>query len=317
MSTRQPPVVLIVGAGPAGCSCAAWLALLGIRSVLIEQAAQPMDLLHRLDLAQNWVLGFPNGRTSDIAKAYLAHLRCFSNIQIRCRESHFQFGPLTATHKEIVLHDSTRVAGAAIVFATGLRAKRAWQYANSSDAPNIWDACALTQHRAQLQNQRILLLGGGDNAVENAVFLSQRNNQVVLWSRHALRAQAHLTDQLGAASALEQRIAQALPQRLARDAKTWVAESLAFGVEQFDHVAALFGYEPEDTAWQQMLDAASWRQQALPRVNVAAHRQLQHLGVFVSGDLSQRLHPCIQSALADGVTTAKQVAQWLKETHAS
>jgi dihydroneopterin aldolase len=35
------------------------------------------------------------------------------------------------------------------------------------------------------------------------------------------------------------------------------------------------------------------------------------LGVFVAGDASGRWHPCVQTALADGVQVAKQLAAWL------
>ncbi|MBW8891944.1 MAG: hypothetical protein JF617_07225, partial [Burkholderiales bacterium] len=45
------------------------------------------------------------------------------------------------------------------------------------------DATALTAQRATLPPGRVLLLGAGDNAAENALFLAERGHDVTVWAR--------------------------------------------------------------------------------------------------------------------------------------
>jgi dihydroneopterin aldolase len=84
------------------------------------------------------------------------------------------------------------------------------------------------------------------------------------------------------------------------------AESVAFGQERFEAAAVLFGYEPEPGPWD-------WLNRALAGGYPALHpgQDAEALGVFVAGDASGRWHPCVQTALADGVQAAKQLSAWL------
>ena len=66
---------VIIGAGPAGCSAASWLAQLGLRAVLLEREAQPCAMLQRLDITQDWVLGEPGASLQSLGRHYAAHVQ--------------------------------------------------------------------------------------------------------------------------------------------------------------------------------------------------------------------------------------------------
>ena len=310
---------LIIGAGPAGCSCAVWLGLHGISSDLIEREAQPMALLQRLDLRQGWVLGQPDTTTSTLATHYLDHLRRHPEISFHCKQSAVQFTQISPQHKQLRLADQTVLTGSILIFATGLKPAASLPYLDAQGRSMVPNAIDLTMQRDQIQHQRVLLLGGGDNAVENAIYLAKRGNAVVLWARSGLRAQRRLQQELRAMQAapgtsaegqIELRIGQAMPSEVAQpDQQHWQVQSTAHGLESFTSVYALFGFTPEDGAWTQMMQSDAWRATGQPPYPIADHTQLQAFGVFVAGDVSQRLHPCIQTALADGVTAARQAVQ--------
>lgn len=298
---------IVVGAGPGGCSCAVWLAQQGVAATLVDRAPRPLSLLERLDLQQDWVLGFPGTSTAELAQRFAAHVRATARVDLRCGAAIERVEQLSRARKALRLADGTTVAGSALVVATGLR-PRAHPWGGGGRQP--LDAITLTTARSALRGRRVLLLGGGDNAVENALYLAQRGNEVVLWSRSPLRAQRFLAGRLSAAG-VAARVGVPMPQAIEARERGWRVAGGPFGEEQFDEVAVLFGFEPDASAWDMLRADGAWRAAGWPDVPIAAADRLAPEGVFLAGDVSQRQHPCIQTALADGVATSRQVLRWL------
>lgn len=298
---------IVLGAGPAGCSCASWLAQQGIATTLVEAQSRPLSLLRRLDLRQDWVLGAPATSTAALADAYEQHVQALPLVQWRCGVRVTGADRLADAHKVLRLSDGSTLEAEALVLATGLR-PRPHPWAASSGQP-LPDAVALTQQRQHFGG-RILLLGGGDNAAENALFFAGRGNEVVLWSRDALRAQPMLQRRMASQARISQRVGVPMPGAIVADGPHWRVESAPYGRERFDKVAVLFGFEPDDEAWSRLRQAPAWAAAGWPDAPPHDAAQWTPHGIFVAGDFSMRLHPSIQTALADGVTAAKQVNEW-------
>jgi dihydroneopterin aldolase len=295
---------VVIGAGPAGCSAALWLAEMGFSVALVEQSSRLLARLADLQLPQNWVLGAPGALTSDLAQQYAAHIRMLPGVRIALNDAIAQARPSASAGWLLVTQASRIIEAQAVVVATGLQ-PQIFQACSGPEAP--LDASRLARQRAHLPAGRFLLLGGGDNAVENAVYLTLAGHAVTLWSRGPLRAQRHLLAQLEQTppDQLTLRIAEPMPERLISlpgehgAAGAWQIDSAAHGAESFDHVAVLFGNLPDTAAFDVLANAAG-SVDALPDA-----------GVFTAGDLSGRWHPCISTAIADGVEAAKQVESWL------
>src|SRR5262245_49443325 len=70
----QAAVVPVIGGGPAGMSCALWLANYGLRPVIVERAGA-LGGMARLDPYRNdWLLGRPNESGRDNAAAFVRHI---------------------------------------------------------------------------------------------------------------------------------------------------------------------------------------------------------------------------------------------------
>lgn len=290
--------LVIVGAGPAGCSCALWAHQFGLRCALVDRANTVCSALNDLTFRQDWVLGHPNATLSELAQCYASHLSRLPNLcfYLGSQPSHISQNSEGAL---VTLSDGRTVRTRTIVLATGLRPRRPkYFFTDVAIQGGVMDSVLLTQRRSTLSNQRILILGGGDNAVENAVYLHDRGNQVTLWARNTLRAGRQQIAQLELRRGVTRRIAHELPQTLYWHDKQFYLESSYFGLESFDQVAVLFGFEPNLDVLDFFHPSASF---AHPWSNL-----------FFAGDLSQRLHPCVQTALADGVTAAKQVQHWIQ-----
>ena len=303
MASSQPTTAAfdaaIVGAGPAGCSCALWLAEYGLRCVLVDRRAAPCASLDGYRFAQDWVLGAPGRSLADIGAAHRAHLDARGDIA-RC----FGATPRVAERDlagrwRLTLDDGTELCADAVVLATGVVPVRPPAYFGSGAAPaeRLHDAVSLTHARPGIAGERVLLLGGGDNAAENAVALAAAGNRVTLCARGGLRAQRRFTARIAALPAITLLDRAPLP----------AVKPLADGgfeahwprrAERFDRVAVLFGSRP-DSAALDLLRAAD------PR-----HADADG-GVFVAGDAGGRLHPCVASAVGDGAHVASQVERWL------
>ena len=278
--------VAILGGGPAGCSAASWLGQLGLTTLLVERAPRLCAGLAALDFAQDWVLGEPAARLADLADHYAAQAGATPGLALRLG-AQVESARHSLDGWTLQLAGGERVQARALLIATGLRLLRPARYFASTH-PRVLDAAALTAQRAALLPGRMLLLGAGDNAAENALFLADRGFDVTVWARGGWRAQTHLVARIEAHARIALRLSTPLPEALLPD-----ADGVTVGEERFDHVAALLGFEPEPSAFA-LLDPHA-RQRA-----------------FVAGDASGRWHPCVQTALADGVQAAKQIEQALR-----
>ena len=298
-STKPPLDAVIIGAGPAGCSAASWAAQMGLRVAIVDRAAEPCATLAALDFAQDWVLGQPQATLRAVGERLAAHVRQRPGIVWHLGQAVADLARVDDGW-QLRLASGETLPAKALVLATGVRPVHPSVYFGTG--AEVLDAVTLTARRDSLPAGRTLLMGGGDNALENADYLSRRGHQVTLWSRDDYRGRAAHIAALSAHPGLVQRHRMPLPTALRPAPGGGVqVESAAFGSERFDTVAVRFGYQPEPAPW-------AWLASALPgQAPVAAGRALETLGVFVAGDASGRWHPCVQSALADGMAAAQQL----------
>src|SRR5581483_3889255 len=67
-------VVPIIGGGPAGMSCALWLANYGLRPVIIERAGILGGMAERNPYPNPWLLGWPDATDREGAQAFARHI---------------------------------------------------------------------------------------------------------------------------------------------------------------------------------------------------------------------------------------------------
>jgi len=278
--------VAILGGGPAGCSAASWLAQLGLSTLLVEREARLCAALRGLEFRQDWVLGQPAAALSELALRYASQVEATPGIALRLGTT-AESARHAAGAWTLQLATGEHVQARALLIATGLRLLRPARYF-AVPHQRVLDATSLTARRETLAPGRALLLGAGDNAAENALFLAERGFDVTVWARGSWRAQIHLVARVEAHPRIALRLATPLPDALRPD-----DSGVTVSEERFDTVAALLGFEPEPSAF------------ALLSEHDRPH-------AFVAGDASARWHPCVQTALADGVQAAKLIEQALR-----
>jgi len=191
MSTPKHARVLILGSGPAGYSAAVYAARANLNPVLITGVEQGGQLMTTTDV-ENWP-GDPMGvQGPELMQRLLQHAERF-NTEIIFDQIHTTH----LTEKPIrLVGDSGVYTCDALIIATGASA----QYLGLPSEENFMgkgvSACA-TCDGFFYKNQEVAVIGGGNTAVEEALYLSNIASKVtVVHRRDKFRAEPILIDRL-------------------------------------------------------------------------------------------------------------------------
>ena len=193
MSSVKHARVLIIGSGPAGYSAAVYAARANLNPVLITGVEQGGQLMTTTDV-ENWP-GDPMGvQGPELMQRLLQHAKRFNTEII--------FDHIHTTHlkeKPIRLEgDSASYTCDALIIATGASAQYLGLPSEEKFMGKGVSACA-TCDGFFYRNQEVAVVGGGNTAVEEALYLSNIASKVtVIHRRDKFRAEPILIDRLKA-----------------------------------------------------------------------------------------------------------------------
>jgi thioredoxin reductase (NADPH) len=191
MSTPKHARVLILGSGPAGYSAAVYAARANLNPVLITGVEQGGQLMTTTDV-ENWP-GDPMGvQGPELMQRLLQHAERFNTEIV--------FDHIHTTHlneKPIRLEgDSGVYTCDALIIATGASAQYLGLPSEEHFMGKGVSACA-TCDGFFYRNQDVAVVGGGNTAVEEALYLSNIAKKVtVVHRRDKFRAEPILVDRL-------------------------------------------------------------------------------------------------------------------------
>ncbi|MCE2859520.1 MAG: thioredoxin-disulfide reductase [Oxalobacteraceae bacterium] len=193
MSSAKHARVLIIGSGPAGYSAAVYAARANLNPVLITGVEQGGQLMTTTDV-ENWP-GDPMGvQGPELMQRLLQHAERFNTEII--------FDHIHTTHlkeKPIRLEgDSGSYTCDALIISTGASAQYLGLPSEEQFMGKGVSACA-TCDGFFYRNQEVAVIGGGNTAVEEALYLSNIASKVtVIHRRDKFRAEPILVDRLKA-----------------------------------------------------------------------------------------------------------------------
>ncbi|WP_219116267.1 thioredoxin-disulfide reductase [Janthinobacterium sp. UMAB-56] len=193
MTTSKHARVLILGSGPAGYSAAVYAARANLNPMLVTGVEQGGQLMTTTDV-ENWP-GDPMGvQGPDLMQRLLQHAERF-NTEIVFDHIHTTF----LNEKPIRLKgDSHEYTCDTLIIATGASAQYLGLPSEAQFMGKGVSACA-TCDGFFYRNQEVAVVGGGNTAVEEALYLSNIANKVTLIHRRdKFRAEAILIDRLNA-----------------------------------------------------------------------------------------------------------------------
>lgn len=190
MATRHAHL-LILGSGPAGYSAAVYAARANLKPVLITGIAQGGQLMTTTEV-DNWPADADGVQGPELMARFQKHAERFNTEMI--------FDHIHTTHlteKPIrLVGDSGEYTCDALIIATGASAKYLGLPSEEKFSGKGVSACA-TCDGFFYRNQEVAVIGGGNTAVEEALYLSNIASKVTLVHRRdKFKAEAILVDKL-------------------------------------------------------------------------------------------------------------------------
>ena len=322
----EPPVVPIIGGGPAGMSCALWLHNYGLYPIIIEKESALGGMARMSPYPNEWLLGQRGKTARENAAEFAAHIRGLGIETWLGTTPH-------RLHRENDVRwrlDASGAAaarsllGPAIVIATGTRfAGEEWvdgvkNARRMAEAGRLHLGASAVGKPGTDLGSHVAVIGGGDNAFDVSRMLAEKGVRVsVIMRSKSPRAQPLLVQRLHPYQASG--LVQVMPGRTIEaldDAGSRVSVRLNGGGEiEADHVVLLFGYRPNtNETWLAELGLAT---DARGYLVIDGNMETSCRGAFAAGDVANPAHPCIATALASGAIAARQIAKRLARNDAA
>ena len=282
--------VIVIGGGPAGAACALWAHQLGLRVLLLEAGPAVGGLQLRSPYRNWWIPGVQDKTGQQVAASLQAHLEAAA---VPCRLNF----PVTAIRRSAghvgweVSDGRAAHAARYVVIATG--AKPRCEGFVESDCVGIGPG--ISMERLDVAGKRVAILGGGDNAFDQAALARQRGARCVdIYCRRAPRAQPILMRQV------EARHVHVGPFHADQP-------SMTVNGTPYDVFGVQFGFRACIPAGLH-----------LP-LKEEGYVDVDHRGavvgvprLFAAGEVTNYWHPCVTTSYAQGVQVAKAIQNELQ-----
>ncbi|MEJ2727062.1 MAG: thioredoxin-disulfide reductase [Deltaproteobacteria bacterium] len=198
MANREYYDVIIIGGGPAGLSAAIYALRASMRTVLIEKAS-PGGQITLSDEVENYP-GFKNINGYDLSEKFLSHAKSY-NLEVLSQEA-IVLEPGLDWHG-VQLDGNEQLKSHAVILASGGLPRKLDIPGEDEYYGKGVSYCAVCDGFF-FRNKTVIVVGGGDTAVEEALYLSKLARKVYLVHRRdALRASMILQQRLTADNKIE------------------------------------------------------------------------------------------------------------------
>jgi thioredoxin reductase (NADPH) len=190
-NTSNHAQVLILGSGPAGYTAALYAARANLKPMLITGIAQGGQLMTTTEV-DNWPADVAGVQGPDLMARFLAHAERFDTKIVFDHINKVDFGkrPFTLTG------DSGTYTCDTLIIATGASAKYLGLPSEEAFMGRGVSGCA-TCDGFFYRGEEVCVVGGGNTAVEEALYLSNIAKKVhLIHRRNKFRAEAVMIDKL-------------------------------------------------------------------------------------------------------------------------
>src|SRR5687767_11577900 len=170
--------VLIIGAGPAGMSAAVWCVDLGLNSIVLEKEVEAGGQLLRIYNPVTNYLGLETANGREMLDHFLRTLKK-AGPQICLTSAIAEIDPASLSAATTA---GDRLKARAVIIATGVRRRKLNLPGEEIFAgKGIIDSGS--NEKEQARGKTVVIAGGGDAALENALILAEFASQIYVVHR--------------------------------------------------------------------------------------------------------------------------------------
>jgi thioredoxin reductase (NADPH) len=299
--------LIIIGGGPAGLTAGIYAGRARLKTLLLEKLIHGGQMM-TTDLVENYP-GFPEGITGfELSDRMRKQAERFG-LEIRSQEV-LELKPGKPAHT-VVLEGGQLSAGAVII-ATGATYRRLGAPGEDRLVGKGVSFCA-TCDGALYRNQEIAMVGGGDNALTETIFLARFAKKIHL---------IHRRNQFRAAKYLQERVAELTQVEI-----HWDSVVVEFHGQESLEAVTLKNVKTLETSRLPvtgifiaigMMPNSGWLKDLLPMdewgflfTDVIMATEIP--GIFAAGDVRAKLWRQISTAVGDGSVAAIAAENYLEE----
>lgn len=298
--------LVIIGGGAAGLTAAIYAARAGLNFIVLEQDGWGGGQITSAHTVQNYP-GLPDINGADLGEAIKEQaVSLGAKIELGIAEKVNDF----SEYKEIVLHDGQAIKARAVIAATGAIPKKLGVKGETELLGRGVSYCAVCDG-AFFAGKDAFVIGGGDTAVEDAIYLSAICSSVTLVHRRdSFRAPEKRVEALTKLPNVKIRYNETLSAITGDPRVDGVELKSANGIEYYkaDAVFIAVGIVP---ATDYLKDLPLDFENDYIVANEDCKTSVK--GLFAAGDIRKKQLRQVVTAVADGANAAASAIEYLKQ----
>jgi thioredoxin reductase (NADPH) len=301
--------VIIIGGGPAGLTAGLYTSRARLKSLLVEKGFPGGQVM-----TTEWVENYP-GFEDGISGAELAQKMEKQAVKFGLEIVQGSVVNISINNniKKVILEDEKQYEAKAVIVATGSN-PRPLKIEGEYEFRGRGVSYCATCDGAFFKDSKLAVIGGGDSAVEEGLFLTRFAETVYI---------VHRRDELRAAKVVQERafenpkiefVWDSVPEKIAGDGTGVNAlhiKNVKTGEQSTLDVKGVFiyvGYDPATDFLKEIikLDDSNY---------ILANDDMftSAPGIFVAGDVRKKLLKQIATAVGDGATAAISAEKYIEE----
>lgn len=309
--------LIILGSGPAGYTAAIYAARANLKPTIITGMAQGGQLMTTTEV-DNWPADPDGVQGSELMERFLKHAERFGTEIVfdQIHTAQLQQRPFT------LIGDMGQYTCDALIIATGASAKYLGLESEAKFMGKGVSACA-TCDGFFYKGQEVAVVGGGNTAVEEALYLANITSKVTLIHRRdTFRAEKIMVDKL-MKRVEEGKIVlktNAVLQEVLGDEQGVTGARLQFNDGHSEELSLhgvfiAIGHQPNTAIFQQQLemDAQGYLKTQGGNQGNAGATNIQ--GVWAAGDVQDSVYRQAITSAASGCQAALDAERWLDNLH--
>ncbi|MGN1276039.1 MAG: NAD(P)/FAD-dependent oxidoreductase [Floccifex sp.] len=290
--------LVIIGAGPAGCTASLYASRAGLSTLLLDNGAPGGKLIKTFEIAN--YPGVPTQSGVDLAMKMFEQATSFGAV--------YEYGDVmeVTEDKVVKLSDGQEIQADAIILATGTKERLLHIPGEQENIGRGVSFCAVCDG-AFFKDKDVVVIGGGNSALEESLYLTKFANVTIVIRRDVFRAEKSIQEQVESNDKIKI-IKKHIPKEiLSENGKVSgiVLENVDTKETQVISCSGIFPYVGQDPMTQSIQKLGICDERGY--VIVDKNMETKIKGIYAAGDVIQKDLRQVVTATNDGAIAAQHI----------